>query len=569
MLMEAPAPSERGDPPGALQTIAEAATAAGADVIATEASDLLARVAEGRFFVACLGQFKRGKSTMLNALLGEAVLPTGVVPVTSAVTILRHGGSKVARVRYRSGASAEVPIAQLADYVTERGNPGNTKGVAVVEVSHPSPLLRHGLCLVDTPGLGSASPLATEVTRAFVPHVDAALVVTGADPPLTGDEVQLIEDLHEDTEALVFAMNKADKLTDAELAEALVFTQRLLADRMGTVPDQLFVVSASERLNAGHATRDWARLEQALMNLGQDAKARLMAHRVMRVQHRLARELLQAIDLATEALVAPLDESDRKLRDLQRWLLDAERAVSDLGVLLAAEQQNIARKLRDDVTAGLAGQRQAIEAELRVAVARALDAGGPHVRQNALASAQGIAKHAVRHALTIEEQRAAKSYREATERFVELANGLLRRLAVSEPRLADLPLVATSSALGGKRRFYFTAMMRLTARTPWDVLVDLFAPPRYRRERLIAEATSYLDRLLETNTSRVAGDLDDRLLESRRELEAEVRARLTVLVSSASRALDRARELRAAGHAAVRGELQRLKGLRARVEPFT
>src|SRR5207244_12572453 len=72
-------------------------------------------------------------------------------------------------------------------YVTEEHNHENVKGVAVVEVFLPAPLLARGLCLVDTPGIGSTFAANSEVTRAFVPHIDAALVVLGADPPISGD----------------------------------------------------------------------------------------------------------------------------------------------------------------------------------------------------------------------------------------------------------------------------------------------------------------------------------------------------------------------------------------------
>src|ERR1035441_3484824 len=63
----------------------------GAESVAEEASELAARVSEGRFYVACIGQFKRGKSTLLNALVGHAVVPTGFVPVTAVPTVIRFG----------------------------------------------------------------------------------------------------------------------------------------------------------------------------------------------------------------------------------------------------------------------------------------------------------------------------------------------------------------------------------------------------------------------------------------------------------------------------------------------
>jgi ribosome biogenesis GTPase A len=72
-----------------------------AEPVAEEARELAARVSEGRFYVACIGQFKRGKSTLLNALVGHEVVPTGFVPVTAVPTVIRFGDELRARVRMR------------------------------------------------------------------------------------------------------------------------------------------------------------------------------------------------------------------------------------------------------------------------------------------------------------------------------------------------------------------------------------------------------------------------------------------------------------------------------------
>jgi ribosome biogenesis GTPase A len=105
--------------------------------------------------VACVGQFKRGKSTLLNALVGQEVLPSGVVPVTTVPTILRSGERLEARVRTEAAEWQAIPAGAVEEYVSEEKNPQNAKGVAAIEVFLPSPLLSTGMCLVDTPRLGS------------------------------------------------------------------------------------------------------------------------------------------------------------------------------------------------------------------------------------------------------------------------------------------------------------------------------------------------------------------------------------------------------------------------------
>src|SRR5450755_369443 len=84
-----------------------------------------ARLAQARFNLAVLGEFKRGKSTLINALLGRDVLPTGVVPLTSMVTVIRHGPRERLIVHYRDGRETEHPVSELSRFATEHGNPHN------------------------------------------------------------------------------------------------------------------------------------------------------------------------------------------------------------------------------------------------------------------------------------------------------------------------------------------------------------------------------------------------------------------------------------------------------------
>src|SRR5512146_782219 len=96
---------------GSLERLGAIAEAFGADKLAADANSLAERVAEGRFFVACVGQFKRGKSTLLDALIGESLLPTGIVPVTTVPTVVRYGAQRSARARSAGGAWFDVPPA--------------------------------------------------------------------------------------------------------------------------------------------------------------------------------------------------------------------------------------------------------------------------------------------------------------------------------------------------------------------------------------------------------------------------------------------------------------------------
>jgi predicted GTPase len=250
----------------ALLRLAELAEEFEAEQVAADARSVAERISEGRFYVACIGQFKRGKSTVLNALVGASVLPTGVVPVTAVPTIVRYGRRTAARMRFDAGGWTDIPVTTIDEYVSEK-NPENAKHVAALEIFVPSSLLATGMCLVDTPGLGSVFTGNTAATKAFIPHIDAALVVIGADPPLAGEELLLVDAVARHVPDLIIALNKSDRTTDAERSAAMAFARRQFEKRLQHPVGPFFEISAAEQLEHRGTGREWGKLVASLQQL--------------------------------------------------------------------------------------------------------------------------------------------------------------------------------------------------------------------------------------------------------------------------------------------------------------
>ena len=216
--------------------------------------DLMTRLGEDRLQLVVLGQFKRGKTSLMNAIIRRPLLPTGALPVTSAVTSLRYGPSVRAAVKRAGRAfNEEIPVASLPEFVTERGNPGNRKRVLSVAVEVPAPFLRRGLHFVDTPGIGSANERATETTLGFLPEADAAIFVTSADGPMSRAELEFLDCVRKHVRKLFFVLNKVDQLAADERGEVVNDTARLLACRLGAESVRLYPVSATRALVADPA----------------------------------------------------------------------------------------------------------------------------------------------------------------------------------------------------------------------------------------------------------------------------------------------------------------------------
>ena len=209
--------------------------------------ELLVKLAEDRFTLAVVGQFKRGKSSLMNAIIGRNLLPTGVLPLTSAITVLKYGPEERLTLHREHQLFPEhAQVSQLEHYFTERGNPGNSKGIKRAEVELPLPFLRQGLEFVDTPGIGSTIEANTETTRRFLPECDAVLFVTSAEMPITGVELDFLARLRQFVRKIFFVINKMDLLNDKEGEDTLQFARKTLEEHAG--PGQLSLFPVSSRI---------------------------------------------------------------------------------------------------------------------------------------------------------------------------------------------------------------------------------------------------------------------------------------------------------------------------------
>jgi GTP-binding protein EngB required for normal cell division len=177
---------------------------------------------------AVLGQFKSGKSSLLNALLGGPLFPVGALPATAVITRASAGPAIAARARLVSGEVIEVAPGQVADYVTEEGNPGNVRQVAEVDLFTPAMAQLPGLRLVDTPGLGSVHAHNTEATRAWMPNVAAALVAVSAERPLSEQDLALFTEARRVAARVVAVLTKVDLLSEEDLPRVKGFLEARL-----------------------------------------------------------------------------------------------------------------------------------------------------------------------------------------------------------------------------------------------------------------------------------------------------------------------------------------------------
>ncbi|HHN64162.1 MAG TPA: dynamin, partial [Nitrospirae bacterium] len=225
-----------------LQVIDEAATIE--SVSECPCSELQDKILQNRFNLVVVGQFKRGKTTFINALLGTDLLPTAVVPLTSIVTVIEYGRDIEVKVLFNNGTEKRVPPEELSEYVTEKGNPRNEKDVAEVIIKYPSEYLKDGVRLIDTPGVGSVYQHNTDVAYEYLPRSDATVFLISVDQPLSKAEVDFLRDVREYADRIFFLQNKADYLSPEDLKESMEFIRSTLVSEVGFDSPELYPVSA-------------------------------------------------------------------------------------------------------------------------------------------------------------------------------------------------------------------------------------------------------------------------------------------------------------------------------------
>jgi small GTP-binding protein len=236
--------------------------------------DLFARLAEDRFNLVVVGRFSRGKSSLMNAILGMDRLPTGVVPLTSVITTVTYGGEERVTLHYLgSSLIDDIKLEQLPKYITERGNPGKIRGIEIADVQLPAAILRRGFHFIDTPGLGSSIVENSRTTERFMPEADALILVTSFDSPLSEEEMAVLHAARRRNGRVFLAINKQDAVTAAEREQVHAHVTAQVRAVFGDSPPATFPVSARDALaaklednRAALAASGLAAMEQALID---------------------------------------------------------------------------------------------------------------------------------------------------------------------------------------------------------------------------------------------------------------------------------------------------------------
>jgi small GTP-binding protein len=357
----------------AFESLAAAADTAG---LATTARDIrqtrIPKLDEERFTLVVLGEFNHGKSTFINALLAESVLPTGITPTTAVLTHVVEGTPAAATLIFESGERRPIAVGALGPWliVEENGNSknatpnGDRANLHHVEMTHPAAILQNRLTIVDTPGVNDINEQRAEITYGYVPRADAVVFLLDATQILTASERQFLEEriLRSARDRLIFVIAKADLLDAAELEETIQFARKHLAAIVHE--PAIFPVSAKRALAGDRDGSGMSALVQHLRaTVGQERRKLLLDHALADAS-RLSMFIRQSLGMRRRSLELPVAELEQRIGRAKERLQHGKKALGMAADTIAAETAALKARVRQDLADFASEMRDALPPEI-------------------------------------------------------------------------------------------------------------------------------------------------------------------------------------------------------------
>ena len=337
-----------------------------------ETQVLADRLRSSKITIAVIGQFKRGKTTLINSILGSKLLPVGIVPITAAITRIEYapdaapgtpdaapngeaaavdGETATATVFFTNGLSEQVPVSDLHEYISEQENHDNERGVAEVELLTDADFLKGGLTLVDTPGVGSVHEQNSKSAMDFARESDGVIFMLSVDSPLNQIEVDFLRKVRRFAGKFYFAVNKIDRVDEDELEEYLEYCRSLIVGIIELDDEEakalrLLPISARKGTGVSELTE---LIREDLLTRGTEIMERSVGRKLLEILNNTRSQISsyrEVLKMAPNVFNRRFKEMSLLLHD-QREKIDSLEEGTYLRARLNEEKALLTRKVRE------------------------------------------------------------------------------------------------------------------------------------------------------------------------------------------------------------------------------
>jgi len=522
--------------------------------------ELREKVQNNVFNLVVLGQFKRGKTSLINALLGSEILPTAVVPLTSIATILLYGETFNIRVYFNDGRVIETEPESLAQYVTEKGNPRNEKDVQEVVITYPSSYLKDGVRLIDTPGVGSVYEHNTDVAYQYLPKSDAALFLLSVDQPVSKAELDFLKDVKEYSHRIFFLQNKADYVGSEDLSESIAFSRKIIEECMGSEV-KIFPLSAKRALEGKLSGTEDLLEKSFLPEFEHILNTFLMQEKgdvlLLSVTNNLLRLLSQArlgLELEMKSLVTPLEELKEKIKIFENKKKEVQVQKDDFSLLLDGEVKKIINNvLEEDSKIFRQELFLRLSEDLEKRYRECSDMSMKELRDYLEEQVITEVRQVFTNWRSIEDEKLAKTFESSCKRFITKIDDTVDSLLTFSAELFAVPfdIVRAEAIWSTKSSFYYKFKEQPVGIEIVASSLTMLLPKFIGKKIILKKINEYLQRVIDLHAAKAGNDFESRLDRSKRMFRWEMFQRIEATLEGILKAIEKGMNQKSKGEEAV------------------
>jgi small GTP-binding protein len=309
--------------------------------------ELVRKLNEDRFHLVVVGEFNHGKTTFVNALLGEHVLPVGVTPTTATIHHIRWAERPEAFVVTTNGERRALPFDEAKRFAV--GGGASTEDVDYLEIGYPAPLLKERILLVDTPGVNDLSLQRADITYSYIPRADAVLFLLDAGQILKESERVFLNDklLRASRDKIVFVITKWDLLSSEEQREALAYARVHLSTLVKE--PIVFPVSSESSIARGRADSGFPELIAHLTGFLAEERGRILLDNALGEGLAVSDLLSKGVDARRRIIQMNAAQIDRRIEALEKDLAGQSGTIEQRRSQIREEVASIRTAARKDL----------------------------------------------------------------------------------------------------------------------------------------------------------------------------------------------------------------------------
>lgn len=497
----------------------------------SELDELELKLKQEKLYLVVVGLFKRGKSSLINAIIGKPLAPVAVTPVTAIITLFEYDSERhYAVIHFKDGSAEEKQQEEASRYVNEDENPANEKQVQVVSIFDDAPVLR-SVSLVDTPGIGSSFEHNTATTLQFIPKIDAALFLLSADMPVSRLDTDFLKELRKTVPKIVFVMNKKDLLGESDLKKLMRHNTATIAEIMELPVEKINCIAVSAREHEqGNAESGISRLMEEIQSIATHEKPALLQQAALKRYRWLHQQLLMQMKLRSDSLLMPLHQLKEKQEKLDSSIALMQDQREEFEDIIRGK----IKLLQNHIDAVISNESAMIKNEISLE----LDHRDNILQPEVLSATQQELNHLLitrfESIKTALEQHTREQFRNLLQQYGARSQTFLNELATHLHSLLGISfdMIADQFDLNVYTSFYLSLDSGISAIRPGNSVLTRLLPASSRKKRLINTLKEHYNNLVIRNSASIAYDLVYKIQESFRKFNYDLNNRLQELLES-------------------------------------